>query len=500
MIETKNSSFKNSINQPLHLIMRLSLLSIIATICFLTPSLFAQSPQHIGSQRELFVDRILIESMENARIVLHHPVDRGEVLAFDKPWEGAFSAYVTIIQDGDIYRAYYRGVPAAGKDGNDAEVTCYAESTDGINWIKPDLDIFDLQGSGKNNIILANAAPITHNFSPFVDNNPKALAKQRYKALGGTSESGLVAYVSPDGIHWQKLQEEPVFSQGVFDSQNVAFWSESEQQYVCYFRTWTGGGYSGFRSVSRTTSTDFINWTDPEPMGFGDTPYEHLYTQQTSPYFRAPHIYLAIGARFMPNRKVVSDQEAELLGVNPKYYNDCSDVVLMSSRGGFAYERQFMESLIRPGIGLQNWVSRSNYPALNVVQTGPDEMSIYVNQDYAQPTAHLRRYSLRLDGFASLSAGYEGGELVTKPFVFEGKTLEFNYATSAAGEVRVALLDEEGAEIPGFSMKESQELIGNELAKKVNWNGSTDVSSLSGKVVRMRIALKDADVYAFRFD
>jgi hypothetical protein len=235
-------------------------------------------------------------------------------------------------------------------------------------------------------------------------------------------------------------------------------------------------------------------------MGFGDTPYEHLYTQQTSPYFRAPHIYLAIGARFMPNRKVVSDQEAELLGVNPKYYNDCSDVVLMSSRGGFAYERQFMESLIRPGIGLQNWVSRSNYPALNVVQTGPDEMSIYVNQDYAQPTAHLRRYSLRLDGFASLSAGYEGGELLTKPFVFEGKTLEFNYATSAAGEVRVALLDEEGAEIPGFSMKESQELIGNELARKVNWNGSTDVTSLSGKVVRMRIALKDADVYAFRFD
>jgi len=34
-----------------------------------------------------------------------------------------------------------------------------------------------------------------------------------------------------------------------------------------------------------------------------------------------------------------------------------------------------------PGIGLQNWVSRSNYPAFNVVQTGPAEMSIYVQQD-----------------------------------------------------------------------------------------------------------------------
>jgi hypothetical protein len=462
-------------------------------------SLSAQTPIQIGSQRELFVDRTLVASMENARIVLHHPVDRGEVFAFDKPWEGAFSAYVTIIHEGEKFMAYYRGVPAAGEDGNDAEVTCYAESADGIEWEKPELGIYDVGGNKKNNVILANAAPVTHNFSPFLDRKPGVPSRERFKALGGTSKSGLVAYVSSNGIHWEKLQESPVFTEGKFDSQNVAFWSESEQQYVCYFRTWTGGGYSGYRSVSRAVSKDFINWTAPEPMGFGDTPLEHLYTQQTSPYFRAPHIYLAIGARFMPNRKVVSDQEAKILGVDPKYYNDCSDVVLMTSRGGNRYERQFMESLIRPGIGLQNWVSRSNYPALNVVQTGADEMSIFVNQDYAQNTAHLRRYSMRLDGLASLSAGYSGGNLVTKPFVFEGNSLEINYSTSAAGEVRVALLDEGGREIPGFSLQESQELIGNEITRTVYWNGSTDVSSLSGKPVSMKITLRDADVYSFRF-
>ncbi|HAH43770.1 MAG TPA: hypothetical protein DCM07_02740, partial [Planctomycetaceae bacterium] len=64
----------------------------------------------------------------------------------------------------------------------------------------------------------------------------------------------------------------------------------------------------------------------------------------------------------------------------------------------------FLSGYITGGIGAQNWVSRTNYPALNVVQTGPAEMSVYVNQDYAQQTAHLRRYSLRLDGFASLHA------------------------------------------------------------------------------------------------
>jgi hypothetical protein len=35
-------------------------------------------------------------------------------------------------------------------------------------------------------------------------------------------------------------------------------------------------------------------------MDFGKTPVEHLYTNQTAPYFRAPHIYVAIAARFMP--------------------------------------------------------------------------------------------------------------------------------------------------------------------------------------------------------
>jgi hypothetical protein len=142
-------------------------------------------------------------------------------------------------------------VREAGADGRNTEVTCYAESDDGIHWRKPELGIYEVNGSKKNNIILAHAAPVTHNFSPFIDQNPKAKAGQKYKALGGTKKSGLIAYVSADGIHWEKIREEPVITDGIFDSQNVSFWSESEQKYVCYFRTWTKDGYQGFRSVGR---------------------------------------------------------------------------------------------------------------------------------------------------------------------------------------------------------------------------------------------------------
>ncbi|HTN06176.1 hypothetical protein [Agriterribacter sp.] len=460
-------------------------------------------PLQIGSNRELFVDQYLIDKLNNVTQELHAPRNEAAVLKFDNSWEGNFSGYSTIIKDGTQYKLYYRGVREAKADGNENEVTCYAESADGINWVKPNLGIYTIDGTKNNNVVLAQAAPATHNFTPFLDTNPKAKASERYKALGGVDKTGLFAFVSPDGIHWKKVQDSAVYKTGVFDSQNVAFWSESEQQYVCYFRTWSDGGftqYKGYRSVSRTTSKDFINWSAPVKMTFGDTPLDHLYTNQTSPYFRAPHIYLAIGARFMPKRQVLTDEQAKALNVNPNYFKDCSDAILMATRGGNNYDRTFMESFIRPGIGLENWVSRSNYPVLNVVQTSPAEISVYVNESYAQPTAHIKRYSLRLDGFASLNAGLKGGEVITKPFKFKGKELEINYSTSAAGSVRIEILDEKNKPLPGYTLNDSQEIIGNEIKRIVSWNGKEDVSALSGKIIRLKIYLKDADLYALKFN
>ena len=454
----------------------------------------------LGTRLELFVDYYLIDSLKNSQLVLHHPVDEGPVLHFDKPWEGPFCGYCTVIKDGDTYKLYYRGLPEAGKDGSDNETTCYAESVDGIIWIKPDINKYEKFGSRNNNIILAENAPFSHNFSPFLDTSPVVDPNEKYKALAGTKSTGLFAFTSPDGIIWEKAGSNPVITDGIFDSQNVAFWSEQEHCYVSYFRTWTGEGYQGKRTVSRATSPDFKLWSPTEKMSFGNTPLEHLYTNQTHAYFRAPHIYIATAARFMPNRQVLTDEEAQALQVNPKYYKDCSDVVLITSRGGNIYDRTFMESFIRPGIGPQNWVSRSNYPALNIVQTGPEEMSLYVNQDYAQPTAHLRRYSMRLDGFSSIKAGYSGGEMITKPFTFEGENLFLNFATSAAGEIKVEVLKVNGEIIEGFAASDCRPVIGNEIRKKVSWRQGSALNNLKEKVIRLRFKMKDADLYAIKFE
>ncbi len=451
-------------------------------------------------QRELFVDTHLIETLEGAALTLAEPRDEGSVLQFDRPWEGLFSGYATVIRDGDLLRLYYRGHSGDSGDGSPTEVTCYAESHDGRTWTKPDIGQFTVHGTNENNVVLSNAAPVTHNFCPFLDRNPAALPDQKFKAIGGIARSGLMAYVSADGVTWKKLQEAPVYQEKgwVFDSQNVPFWSETENCYVLYYRR----AAAKQRAIARTTSPDFVNWSPPVQMTYSDTgtgvPSHQLYTNQTQPYFRAPQIYLATAARFMQKRQVITPEQAAEINVHPKYFQDTSDAVLLTSRGGDRYDRTLMGALIRPGIGARNWVSRTNYPALNIVQTGPTEMSLYVNQDYGQPTAHLHRYSFRLDGLASVKAPLSGGTLVTKPITLSGQPLALNFATSAAGGIRVEVQDEAGAAISGFALDDCVEVIGNEISRPVAWT-SADVKSLAGRRVRLKFALTDADLYAIEY-
>ena len=453
----------------------------------------------LGSKIELFVDSFLIESLDNVQFRMHLPEDKGTVLWFDKPWEGPFSTYSTIIKDNNIYRLYYRGLPSTRGEGTNEEVTCYAESTDGIQWIKPDLKIFRIMGSFSNNVVLANASPASTNFSPFLDNSSSKPVNGKFKALGGTN-NGLIAFSSDDGVHWNKIREKPVLTGEYFDSQNVSFWSGNEMCYLCYFRKWIQNDGKLIRSIGRSTSLDFINWTKPVAMEFGNTVAEELYTNQTSPYYRAPHIYIAIAARFFPGKQVVSNDQAQRLKVNPDFYHDCSDAVLMTSRGGNHYQRTFMEGFLRPGIGLGNWVSRTNYPALNVVQTGETEMSFYVNQEYAQPTSHLQRYSLRIDGFTSLNAGYKQGEMITKLLTFTGSHLVINFSTSAAGFLLVELIDSNGNVVQGYSSGSCIPIIGNEISRQVEWKSGSDLTKFINTPVRLRFILKDADLYSICFE
>ncbi len=457
---------------------------------------WAETGIDIGSRRELFVDHHLTQRLEGARLRLHHPRREGTALVFDKPWEGLYSAYITVFRDKDRCRMYYRGQPElAGA----TQVTCYAESKDGIHWTKPSLGLHEVRGTKNNNVILAGEPDLCHNFAPFIDTKPGVPAQQRYKALAGTRKTGLVAFASADAVRWKRLRKEPVITKGAFDSQNVAFWSDAEGCYVCCFRTWKKVGGTSYRWISRTTSKDFLNWTEPVEMTFGDAPPEHLYTNGTLPYFRAPHIYVALAKRFFPGKVALPPDEAAALVPHPRHRIASSDAVLMTSRGGGRYDRTFLEAFIRPGPTPRDWICRDNTPAWGIVPTTDRRMFLYRLSHYAQPTSHVTRYSLRLDGFVSVSAPLKGGELVTRPLRFEGRELAINFETSAAGGIRVEIQGADGEPVEGFALADCPLIFGDAIDRAVTWKGGSNVGRLAGRPVRLRFVLKDADLYALRF-
>ncbi|MFM8804924.1 MAG: hypothetical protein ACKOK8_13605, partial [Planctomycetia bacterium] len=121
-------------------------------------------------------------------------------------------------------------------------------------------------------------------------------------------------------------------------------------------------------------------------------------------------------------------------------------------------------------------------------------------QTFESERGAVRRHTLRLDGFASVHAPLTGGRLVTKPFVFTGDTLAINFSTSGGGRIRIGLTDAAGEPIEGRSLDDCDLVYGDEHDRVVSWGGRETLSDLAGQPVRLVVELKDADLYAIRFE
>ena len=230
-------------------------------------SVAQSAPLDIGSRLELFVDEHLVDRLDgDATLHLHKPKGREVVLTNDMPWEDDTMGYFAAFRDGDLYRMYYRGFHHGTGEQARGEPMCYAESEDGIHWVKPKLGLFTYDGSAENNIVLGGDGrkfPATQEWRgrlgmatglgwrgdmvPFKDTNPDAEPDAKYKALvrgcRGTcqiaecrSDYGMYPFKSSDGIHWSLMSEKPVITRGRFDSQNLAFWDAANRRYVAFVR------------------------------------------------------------------------------------------------------------------------------------------------------------------------------------------------------------------------------------------------------------------------
>ena len=498
------------------------LLAIGPALGLITPAAGLENIVDIGSRLELMLDEHLIDRMSGAaELRLHKPTAREISIVHDEPWEGNSCSYHTVFQDGELYRMYYKTASQelVGEPPSHKPLVGYAESRDGIHWTKPKLGLFEFDGSSANNIVWNGGdleAMTTVGFAPFKDTNPDTRPGERYKAMAGdprkSEVAGMYAFKSSDGLRWEPMSEKPVLRPTIpnhFDSQNVAFWDSVRGHYLCFQRAMRDGR----RDILVSQSSDFLHWSEPVWIEYPGAPREQLYTNQILPYYRAPHILLGFPTRYIDRgwsdaMEALPGLEHRLLrrAASEREGSALTDGLFMSSRDARNF-RRWDEAFIRPGLRHKdNWVYGDNYQNWGIVETAssiegvPNELSVYATESYWTGTSsQLRRYTLRMDGFASVGAPLRGGEFLTKPLTFQGQNLAMNFSTSAAGDIRVEIQDQAGRPLDGYSLADCDPIFGDELERVVSWKGGNGPGQLEGRPIRLRFVLRDADLYAFRF-
>jgi hypothetical protein len=477
----------------------------------------------IGTQKQLFLDDFIVESGKGIEFVMNAPYqDRKMLLSGDASWEKGncfvFGAS-TIIKDGDKIKLWYqidklemRPLPV-GFVLVDKWIA-YAESTDGVHFTKPKLNLCEINGSKANNVVMHGV----EGCSVWID--PKAPASQRYRTQTCDEKNPLLHFhTSPDGIHWKKMQE---ISIGNNDTQNIIFWDATLGKYALYTRLWKPnprGSEQGFRAHRRLLSKDLVNWTESTVVLEADKtdmdkfPWynENDKFKGMMPVdyygaciFRYPDengLYIMLASAYWhwyPHKKNASPGP------------DIFDVRLFVSRDGKKFNPVGgRKPFLRPGLaGNFDSASLWVFPQPFVMN---DELCIYyLGQNFSHDgvvehgaggkmKTGVSRAVMRLDGFVSADSSYSGGELITKPFKFEGDRLELNVDTSGGGAVWVEIQDANGKAVPGYTKDDAQVICGNSMKMTVKWKSGKDVKSLAGKTVKLRFIMCDAKLYAFQF-
>ena len=125
----------------------------------------ASEPTQITSAVQLFVDDYVVDTTDGVRRQVNRwkKYPGNPVLRPSKPWEmgGTYlNVYGSVIYDEDekLFKCWYWTMNAEDSPipTQNIKVMCYATSTDGIHWEKPNVGIFEFPGSKDNNIVMAS--------------------------------------------------------------------------------------------------------------------------------------------------------------------------------------------------------------------------------------------------------------------------------------------------------------------------------------------------------
>ena len=534
--------------------MKQTILTLTAMLLTGPAALRAAEPIQIGSQRQLFLDDHIVERIEGLKRTMHQPIKRGPVLKAERPWEGAyiavFSPPMWVPEEG-VYKQVYEC--RYDKPGQRHQYAL-AVSQDGLHWEKPNLGLVEFEGSKQNNLF---PTPDNRRLVHVVYDPDDPDPQRRYKGLL-TVPRRRVPVVSADGLHWKKLgvqlpssdagamafdREKRLFlallkrknpntvgrSYDVSISKDFVEWSEprfmfgmdkdrDQKMAIDVIRRRLANP-----SLAKPLFVDpdpAIGWKPPEGKrhvptwraecyNFGVVPYEGVYLGLITVYYptgqRLPErtnadgfnlIQLAMSRdlknwRRLGGRQPFLEPSPLTQGLVGNY-----DRLQLGAYNGIIQHgdevRFYYDSMKRRVPQHSRWSDGS--------PRDPSTLSESERADWLEDTESAMCLAmLRRDGFVSLDAGQKGGQLITKPLIAFGEKLLLNVAVRDGGHARVEVLGDNNKPLPGFALEQCVALKADAIDQVVSWRSGADLTKLAGKPIRLRIELKDADLYSFQF-
>jgi hypothetical protein len=453
-------------------------------------------PYHVP---QLFLDDERIETKENLQRVWHgltkHP---GNPILTRSGLEGNLFLFGTVIQDTDpsfgadtVFRMWYY----AGDQGS--HWIGYARSRDGLRWEKPRLNLLEINGRPGRNAVFGPEGFRLIGLSGVVRDGKAG--EERYKlmtparVLGTEDTKTYLMATSPDGINWSlKKTFTPTWPS--YPDRACFVWDPYLQAYCLYTRARYnppelvergGPAYFG-RAIALCRSEDFETWTEPGMVmhaGEDDAPGTELYGMSAFPH-GGQWVGLVQIHRSLPELAYL-------------------DVAVAHSRDGFAWKRERDMVLPRGGIG--EW-DRFNQCASTRPLVVGDEIWVYYSGrtyrhgEYGRHTelkdtgpvwVGIGLAKIRLDGWCSMQASFDGGHLLTNPLILpESGAMTVN-AKATWGEISVQAIP-----VGGGASISAEPLKGNGVSLPLSWPDG-DPFSFFGTPLRLRFDIRNALLFSW---
>lgn len=487
-------------------------LAAIAFVAAVQSVVLAEKPVQLDRDvHQLFLDDVMIADQSNVISTMHAPRKFGgnPVLMPEPGIENGAVLYGTVLHDAaaNLFKMWY----FTGRVGTKMPWTlAYATSSDGIHWKKPDLDVIEGLKTPANTVM---THPKTENFGePFSviidrrDPDPGRRFKMVYRyltPLPGMKALGTTTAVSADGIHWTPsggVQMPKIIDVGHF------MFDELKGKYAVYGRL-----YAGRRKVQLALSDDFETWTDPvlvADINADDPPGTHLYSMG------------------------VHHDGGQYVGLAQLYMRGTThllEVELAASRDGLNWTRVHQGEKFIPCGAHGEWDRFNNSIACRPVRVGDELWFYYSGRTYrhsgyggndrgTEDATSLRARvggtapagssgdaqfrgvrsaiglaKLRVDGYVSLGASFDGGSVTTVPVVPTGKSLRIN-AAARFGEIVVEVLGPDGKPVPGGV---SQPVRADGVEIEVQWPDGSPGPLSASDPVQLRFRMRNARLYSY---